>query len=52
VSSSPTVSGNVSFSCDVMDANSVRVEVIAACTAQAAADFDIDPDSLTNTSVL
>jgi hypothetical protein len=52
VSSSPTASGNVSFTCDVMDADSVRAEVIAACTAQAAADFGIDPDSLTNSSVL
>lgn len=52
VSASPTVSGNVSFPCDVMDADSVRAEVVAACSYQAASDFGIDPASLTSTTVL
>lgn len=52
ISSSPTVSGSVSFPCDIMDADSVRAEVLAACTYQAASDFGIDPASLTSTTVL
>jgi hypothetical protein len=35
-----------------MDADSVRAEVLAACTYQAASDFGIDPASLTSTTVL
>ena len=52
IDASPTISGNVSFPCDVQDAGEIRVRVIAACELQAATDFGVSPDSLTNTSVV